>query len=176
VLDYQSLLILVVAYGLANGGMKPPAVRAITDWFPPHRRGLPIGINSTALAAAGLACGLLVPMIVTSLSWHAVLPAVGCTTVLAGFLACLLYRDPPATRAANCGRQPGPRMVALLRDPGLLLLCAVTLLQAGVQIATSTFLVLFLRERIGLGQAEAGALFGFVQLCRCVRTNRLGHA
>jgi nitrate/nitrite transporter NarK len=174
VLDYQSLLILVVAYGLANGGMKPPAVRAITDWFPPHRRGLPIGINSTALAAAGLACGLLVPMIVTSLSWHSVLPAVGCTTVLAGFLACLLYRDPAATRAANCGRQPGPRMVARLRDPGLLLLCAVTLLQAGVQIATSTFLVLFLRERIGLGQPEAGALFGFVQLAGAL--NRVGHA
>jgi predicted MFS family arabinose efflux permease len=65
-------------------------------------------------------------------------------------------------------------MVALLRDPGLLLLCAVTLLQAGVQIATSTFLVLFLRERIGLGQPEAGALFGFVQLAGAL--NRVGHA
>jgi sugar phosphate permease len=40
----------------------------------------------------------------------------------------------------------------------------VTLLQAGVQIATSTFLVVFLRERLGLGQVEAGVLFGFVQL------------
>jgi MFS family permease len=70
--NFQSLVILAVVYGLANGGVKPPAVRAITDWFPPRRRGLPIGINSTALAVAALACGLLVPMIVRSLSWHAI--------------------------------------------------------------------------------------------------------
>jgi sugar phosphate permease len=164
VLSYQSLLILVLVYGLANGGMKPPAVRAITDWFPPQRRGLPMGINSTALAAAGLTCGLMVPVIVASLSWHAVLPALGCATVLAGGFAWVAYRDRPASRVANFALQPGPRLVTLLRRPGLLLLCAVTLLQAGVQIATSTFLVLFLRERLGLGQVEAGALFGFVQL------------
>jgi sugar phosphate permease len=162
--EYQPLLILVLVYGLAHGGMKPPAVRAIADWFPPHRRGLPIGVNSTGLAAAALACGLVVPVIVTSLSWHAVLPAVGCATVLVGGFAWLLYRDPPAAHSAHGGQQPGPRMVALVRHPGVLLLCAVTLLQAGVQMAIATFLVLFLRERVGLGQVEAGALFGFVQL------------
>jgi ACS family hexuronate transporter-like MFS transporter len=150
------LLAAVVVYGLGYGAARPPAARAIADWVPPHRRGIAMGLTATGASLAGLVCGWLVPPVVDTVGWRAVLAALGMATAGAAGLAWLGYRDGEPERSTV------RRVAALghaLRDRRMRRLCAATCLQAGAALSTTAFLVLFLRERIGLGLGEAGALF-----------------
>ncbi|MCC6174124.1 MAG: MFS transporter [Chloroflexi bacterium] len=159
---YTWLLLPMALYGLGNGFALPPTTRAIVEWFPTRRRGLAMGIKQTGVALAGVICGLAVPALAHAVGWRGTLVVLGGTTALAGVAAWLAYRDRPHEPAAP-GGAPRPGLGAVLRNRNVLLLGGVTLLSAGVQLSLSGFLVLFLRDRVGIGVTEAGALLALTQ-------------
>jgi predicted MFS family arabinose efflux permease len=121
-----------------------------------------MGIKQTGVALAGVICGLGVPPLAGSCGWRGAFVVLGSATVAAGAVAWLTYRDvksePPAV-----GRYVGPALRAVVRNSNLLLVCGVTSLYGAVQMSVVGFLVLFLRERVGLGIAEAGVLLALTQ-------------
>jgi MFS transporter, ACS family, hexuronate transporter len=160
--SYAWLFLPLALYGIGNGFSLPPTTRAIVDWFPPRRAGLPMGIKQTGVALAGVILGVLVPPLATAFDWRGALVALGLLTAGSGLLAWLLYRDREVDRDGHA-RTRRPGFGAVMKDRGLLLLGGVTWIYAGVQLSLVGFLVLFLRERFGLSTQAAGALFSLAQ-------------
>ncbi len=156
------LLLPMALYGLGNGFALPPTTRAIVEWFPARRRGLAMGIKQTGVALAGVIAGLVVPSLAAALGWRGALLVLGLVTLASGALAWLTYRDrDPDPGVVGAVVRPGLR--ALLGNHSLLVLCGVTWLYAAVQLSIIGFLVLYLREQLGLGLAASGALLSLAQ-------------
>ena len=159
--DFVWLLVPMALFGVGNGFALPPTTRAIVEWFPLRRRGLAMGIKQTGVALAGVICGLAVPPLGQLFGWRGTLLAIGVTTVAAGAVAWLAYRDPVDPSSRTTRERPGIGVV--LRNRNLLLLSGWTWVSAGLQLSIGAFLVLFLREQVGIGLAEAGALLALAQ-------------
>jgi MFS transporter, ACS family, hexuronate transporter len=165
--SYAWLLVAIAISGMGMGFALPPTTRAIVDWFPANRRGLPMGIKQTGLALAGVICGFSVPPLSMAFGWRGALLALGTVSVVCGLIAWSLYRDRPADRTPSGGRQRASfRGVA--RNRNLVLLSGVTWLYAAVQLSVLGFLVLYLHERIGLSTVEAGVLLALAEGCGVV--------
>jgi MFS transporter, ACS family, hexuronate transporter len=160
--NYVWLFVPLGLYGIGNGLSLPPTTRAIVEWFPPRRAGLPMGIKQTGVALAGVILGIVVAPLATDFDWRGALVALGLLTTAAGVTAWLLYRD-RAGEARVDTSVPRPGLGAIVSNPGLLLLGGVTWIYAGVQLSLVGFLVLFLKERFGLNNRDAGALFSLAQ-------------
>lgn len=159
---YLWLLVPLALYGIGNGFALPPTTRAIVEWFPTRNRGLAMGIKQTGVALAGMICGLTVPTLGQWFGWRGTILVLGIVTVVSGVLAWLAYQDRPEHgTAATRAKRPG--FGTVLRNRNLLLLGGVTLLLAGVQLSLVGFLVLFLKERVGMGVSEAGMLLALAQ-------------
>jgi sugar phosphate permease len=160
--SYGWLLVTLALFGLGNGFALPPTTRAIVEWFPSRHRGLAMGIKQTGVALAGMICGLVVPTLGVAYGWRGTIAILGIATVVAGVVAWIAYRDRPAEAPATA-RAKRPGVAVVLGNRNLLLLSGVTLLFAGVQLSLAGFLVLFLRDRVGLSVAEAGAMLALAQ-------------
>jgi ACS family hexuronate transporter-like MFS transporter len=158
---YVGLLLGMTLYGVGNGFALPPTTRAIVEWFPTSRRGLPMGIKQVGVALAGLICGLVVPPLAGRFGWQPALGVLGVAVLVSGLAAWATYRDRAVAHAGDAATRQG--LWAVARERNLLLLGGMTFLFAGVQLSVVGFLVLFLRERVGLGVAEAGGLLALAQ-------------
>jgi sugar phosphate permease len=160
--SYFWLLVPMVLYGVGNGFALPPTTRAIVEWFPTRRRGLAMGVKQTGVALAGMICGLIVPPIGEAVGWRGTILVLGILTVAAGVISWAAYRDrPDDTGSAAKAARPG--FATVIRNRNLLLLSGVTFLYAGVQLSLAGFMVLFLRDRVGMSVAEAGAMLALAQ-------------
>jgi MFS transporter, ACS family, hexuronate transporter len=155
------LLVAMALFGLGNGFALPPTTRAIVEWFPTRRRGLAMGIKQTGVALAGVIAGFVVPPLGLAFGWRGALLALGLVTIASGLVAWLVYRDRAVEPSSGRGKRPP--IGTVLRNRNLLLLSGVTWLYAGVQLSILGFLVLFLRERVGMPVAEAGALLALAE-------------
>jgi MFS transporter, ACS family, hexuronate transporter len=160
--NYVWLFVPLGLYGIGNGLSLPPTTRAIVEWFPPRRAGLPMGIKQTGVALAGVILGIVVAPLATDFDWRGALVALGLLTAAAGVTAWLLYRDRVGEARVDTS-VPRSGLGAIVSNPGLLLLGGVTWIYAGVQLSLVGFLVLFLKERFGLNNRDAGALFSLAQ-------------
>ena len=160
--SYVWLLVPLALYGIGNGFALPPTTRAIVEWFPTRNKGLAMGIKQTGVALAGMICGLSVPTLGLSIGWRGAILVLGILTVVSGAVAWLAYRD-RVDRNAAAPRAQRPGFGTVLANRNLLLLGGVTLLLAGVQLSLVGFLVLFLKERVGMSVAEAGLLLALAQ-------------
>ena len=160
--SYVWLLVPLALFGIGNGFALPPTTRAIVEWFPTRNRGLAMGIKQTGVALAGMICGLTVPLLGQAFGWRGAIGILGVVTVVSGVLAWLAYRDRP-DHATAATRTKRPGFGTVLGNRNLLLLGGVTLLLAGVQLSLVGFLVLFLKERVGMSVADAGRMLALAQ-------------
>ena len=160
--SYVWLLVPLALFGIGNGFALPPTTRAIVEWFPTKNRGLAMGIKQTGVALAGMICGLTVPLLGQAFGWRGAIGILGAVTVVSGIVAWIAYRDRP-DHATAATRTKRPGFGTVLGNRNLLLLGGVTLLLAGVQLSLVGFLVLFLKERVGMSVAEAGLMLALTQ-------------
>jgi sugar phosphate permease len=160
--SYFWLLVPMVLYGVGNGFALPPTTRAIVEWFPTRRRGLAMGVKQTGVALAGMICGLIVPPIGEAVGWRGTILALGVLTVAAGLISWVVYRDRPDDTGGTA-KAARPGLGTVIRNRNLLFLSGVTFLYAGVQLSLAGFMVLFLRDRVGMSVAEAGAMLALAQ-------------
>jgi sugar phosphate permease len=81
--------------GLGSAGIWTPSLAVVQRWFAPRRRGLALGLLSTAYGAGFAVTGALVPWIVSRWSWHQFWFLLGAAAwVLVVIDAAVLRRDP----------------------------------------------------------------------------------
>ena len=147
--------------GMAAAGCNSAGGRLVSGWFPPHQRGLAMGIRQTA-QPLGIALGALVIPELAERSPHAGLlfPALACTG--AALLSVIGVVDSPRKPLETATDEelasPYRRSWVLWR------IHAVSALMMMPQTVTVTFMLVWLIRNDGWSIASAGAAMTFSQL------------
>ncbi|TLF94924.1 MFS transporter [Nocardia cyriacigeorgica] len=157
--SYPALGVLLFLGGVGAASTNGASGRVIVGWFPPHRRGLAMGIRQTAqplgvgvgavaiplvAGAHGVAVAILVPALMAAVA------AVGC---LAGIV------DPPRPKGSAADRaNPYRGSTTLLR------IHLVSVLLVFPQATVWTFALLWLHREFGWSLTVAGILVTATQM------------
>jgi predicted MFS family arabinose efflux permease len=93
--NYLQFAIARMAVGFGEAGGVPPSYAIISDYFPPHRRGIALGIFNTGPgvgAALGVAFGAT---ITAAFDWRYAFIWLGCVGIFAAIAVLFMVREPP---------------------------------------------------------------------------------
>lgn len=152
--------------GMSAASCNPACGRLVAGWFPPHQRGLAMGIRQTA-QPLGIAMGALV---IPRLAAHGppsaglLFPALACAG--AAVVAAFSAHDPPRKPRAAATKD---ELVSPYRGTCVLWrIHAVSALMVVPQSVTVTFMLVWLHENHGWSVDAAGALVTVTQLAAAV--------
>jgi sugar phosphate permease len=159
------LLLCFVAAGFGFSVGNPATGRAVVDWFPPHERGVAMGVKQTGLTLGGIAGALLLPLIAVELGWRRALAIAGAVAALGSLAVVALYRNPARTGQAHpvAGPRFGELGVFLARG-GVRMLLAGAFLLSTMQASLLAYFALYARESFGLSAVAAGQLLALAQV------------
>jgi MFS family permease len=151
--SYPFLLLVFVAGGFANAITQPAVGKSLSSQIPPERLGFAFGIKQSAIPAATLIGGLLVPTVAVALGWRGTFGVMGA---IAFSFAWLAWRSADRER-------PATRTRAKTRARDMLEFRSLVILSAGGAIGTaaSTSLGGFLVDsgvEAGIAEGNAGYL------------------
>ena len=157
-----SLAPLVAALALSGAlgaSVNAASGRAVMGWFAEDERGLALGIRQAAVPIGGAFAAATLPWLASAGGTKLAFAALGAGLVFGGVLAGALVREPPLQpgHAPAGGRPP-------LRDPRMWLLAGGSSLYLTAQIATMTFVVLFLHLHRGLSTHSAAAVLAVTNI------------
>jgi predicted MFS family arabinose efflux permease len=147
--SFALLIVVTAVAGSGYGMLNPTTAKAVMAWFPRRQRATAVGLKQVGLPLGGAVGALLMPPLALGLGWR---PAVAFSASLIALLAALtflLYRDPPESQLETPAKGSGA-LREVLRNRDLWLLSVATLIFAGVQTAFLSFLVLYLRDVLGV--------------------------
>lgn len=139
----------------------------VSAWFPPHRRGLAIGIFGAGMGGTAIAALTTVSL---ADAWSFRAPFVVTAAVLAVYavVAALLLREAPGR--ARPVESLGRRLAATVRLPVTWQACGLYAVVFGGYVAFSVYLPAYLKTAYGLAQADAAQrMAGFVLLAVLMR-------
>jgi len=157
--NYLVLGALLFFGGVGAASTNGASGRVIAGWFPPHRRGLAMGIRQTAQPLGVGVGALAIPAVAGA---HGVSAAILVPAVMAGAatLGCLVgIVDPPRPAGAAADRANPYR-----GDSTLWRIHAVSVLLCVPQGTVWTFALLWLHRDVGWSLPVAGALVTFTQI------------
>ncbi|MFC4062610.1 MFS transporter [Planomonospora corallina] len=166
----QSSLAALLAGGFflgIGGTVFAVGVPFVNAWFPPHRRGLALGVFGVGMGGTAISALTTVPLVKTGGS---ATPFLITAVVLAVYavVAWLAMRDAPGRTAP--ARPMAARMAAAARLPITWQACALYAVAFGGYVAFSVYLPAYLQTAYGLEQADAAnRMAGFVLLAVLMR-------
>ncbi|WP_206664187.1 MFS transporter [Thermomonospora catenispora] len=154
--------LLIGGFFLGVGGtVFAVGVPFVNAWFPPHRRGLAIGVFGAGMGGTAISALTTVPMVD---AWGPAAPFLVTAAVLAVYaaVAAAVLREAPGRRASPA--EPMARGLAAAGRLGVTWQASWLYAVAfGGYVAFSVYLPAYLRIEYGLGQADAARrMAGFV--------------
>lgn len=147
--SFWALALIAVLAGTGYGLLNPTTAKAVIAWFPRRQRATVVGLKQVGFPLGGALGALLMPPLALVLGWRAAVLASGTAVLMVGIVTWALYRDPPAPEdLPAAGRRAVLAGVLRLRD--VWLVSGAVLLFAGVQTVFMSFLVLYLRDAMGM--------------------------
>src|SRR5690349_2776296 len=140
---YEAVFALLTLAGMAGASVSAASGRAVMGWFSADERGFALGIRQTAVPLGWAIAALALPPIVDAGGLSAGLAALGIGCLVGAGIGVLLLRDPP--RFADEGLDVGRP----LADHRLWRLSAGSTFYVGVQIALTSFVVVYLHDERG---------------------------
>lgn len=168
--NYVVFGILLFLGGIGAASTNGASGRVIVGWFPPHRRGLAMGIRQTAQPLGVGVGALAIPAVAAA---HGISVAILVPTVMAGAAAigCLIWIiDPPRPEGKAADRANPYR-----GDSTLWRIHAVSVLLCVPQGTVWTFALLWLHRDVGWSLTTAGALVTATQILGALGRIGAGH-
>jgi ACS family hexuronate transporter-like MFS transporter len=160
--SYGLLIALMIVAGIGYGMLNPTSTKAVMAWFPPAQRATVVGLKQVGLPFGGALGAALLPTLAVAIGWR---PAMTVSAALIGVTAIaswVVYRDPPDLPPPGPGAGGAVRAVLLTRD--LWLVALATLVFAGMQTVWMAFLVLYLKDVVGVSLLAAGRYLALAQV------------
>jgi MFS family permease len=153
-------LLLLAAFGSSSAS--PGGTKAIASWFPPHQRGLAMGIRQMGVTAAGVIASVLLPPIAVAAHWQAAFRTVAVIVLVATAVFALLYREsalptlPPRAGGGGIG--------ALFRNRTFVFGTAYAWVFMGALGSAVTYLGVAMHQEVGVSAIVAGYLLAVLQI------------
>ena len=166
--SYIWLLVLIVFVGVSYGMINPIASKGLTLWFDAKTRATAFGIRQMGVTAGGAIAGILLIYLARLKNWNLAVLVVGLLSVLIGIAGAMLYRELPAGKHEPVAAKKSiPKMTIfdLVKNRNLLLLCLIMALLCLGQSSIASFMVLYLKEYLGLTAILAGSFLTITMIC-----------
>lgn len=155
--SFLGLLLARLMMGVAEGGYCPTSYAAALEASPPQRRGLNLGIISSAFALLGLALG---PIIATQLvgilpSWREVFMLVAVPGLILAAIMHKVLRDPPE-RVEVVSAEPSPGWREVLAHRNMRVVLPVIFCSMSGVFVLGVMTPLFLTDVVGMPMATMG--------------------
>jgi len=159
----------VVLIGAATGPMNPTGSHVLSRASPPEWQPFVFSVKQCGTPAGGVLAGLILPPLILLYGWRWVILVIPAAAATAFAFALVFGVGPRVTpqRAARLRLRPALagafgalRLVSA--DRALRGNALAGMAMASAQIATATYLVVYLWREIGLSPAAAGAVFSVV--------------
>jgi predicted MFS family arabinose efflux permease len=147
--SFPVLIALMIFAGTGYGLLNPTSTKAIITWFPLAQRATAVGLKQTGLPFGGAIGAAVLPVIALAVGWRNALIVSAGGVALLGAATLFLYRDPPDLPRPSAGA-PTPSIASVLGNRDLWLVASATLIFAAVQTVWMSFLVLYLKDVVGL--------------------------
>lgn len=108
--------------GLGFGAAYPNALALVSDWVPERWRGHIISLVSVGIPVGISVSAALMPVLLPAYGWRGAFVAFGSASIVLGFLAILLLREPPPFLLARGKTDAARRNAARVIDPSIELL------------------------------------------------------
>jgi predicted MFS family arabinose efflux permease len=164
--SFYTLAAALLFTGLWSSTTTPAGSKAMMKWFPPDRLGLALGIRQTGVPLGGFIGALLLPVLAQNWGWRTAMAAAGCIVIIGGVGFYISYKDFPAPveQAGKEKEQSPGGSWTFLRNAGIWLAILAGLVFQGSQFIMLTYLVLYLRDSVGLKVAVASLCLAAAQL------------
>ena len=168
-------ILLGVIIGMGFSGSAPANTKGIMDWVAPRMRGTAMGVKEAIIPVGGIiAAGLLTFWAVT-FDWRIAVIVMAIIIILSGVLVFAFYRDKPGSYArADKTINPLSKVPQVLRNRRIWLATFFGATMGPSQRVVVTYLVLFLKEEMGMSAGVAGGLLALLMAGGVV--GRLGWA
>jgi MFS transporter, ACS family, hexuronate transporter len=165
--NFSTALLLLIVAGFGCGAFPTVSTKALLTWFPIKERGTTIGINQTAVNVGGMITATVLPTVAILYGWRVGFVAIGVVTICIALLAYTLYRDAPSTLLDVEPSKPKSKTnrraaLRLMLDRNILLISLSCVGLMIVQFAMTTYLVIYLKEVVGISVALAGGCLAIV--------------
>jgi len=153
------LFVALLLAGAAAASTNAASGRVVVGWFPPHRRGLAMGIRQMAQPVGVGIAAVSIAVVADSSGITAALWVPTIASALAGLLVLLVVLDPPRPeRSVETAANPYRQDRYLARIHGVSILLVVP------QFVVWTFALVWLVQDRDWSPAAAGALVGVAQV------------
>ena len=154
--------------GIGSGPMNPSGSYILARTTPLRWRPFVFSVKQCATPAGGMLAGMIVPAVLVNHGWQAAVGTVGLFAVLV-ILAIQPVRrrldaERPARRRVSVASVVEP-IKLILRHRQLRAIAVMAFIYGGCQLALSSYMVVYMTERLGLPIATAGALFAIFSFC-----------
>jgi MFS family permease len=161
---YWIALMILLLYGGANGIVGPATSKSVLDWFPSVGRATAMGVKQTGVNFGGIFAGLLLPLMTISLSWRHSLLAVGLVEVASAVLIYRLLKESPARSETPQAPLAWKKILHMAMHRDMLILGGVAFCFMASQFCFSTYLILFLTQKMKYPLVRAGSVVCFIVL------------
>jgi sugar phosphate permease len=164
---FASLTLCLTAAGAFSAGGVAASGRAVMQWFPVSERGLALGIRQASVPAGGLLVALALPPLARS-SLHLAFISLAALCLLSAIVGAWCLRESGTQTATRASWRK-------LRSPALWIISFGTALLVVGQVATLSFIVLFLHAARGFAVGDAAAVYAGTLICGIALRIVAGH-
>jgi ACS family hexuronate transporter-like MFS transporter len=158
--------------GLSEAGNFPAAIKAISEWFPPHERALSTSLFNSGPHIAMITGAPIIAFLTLSFGWRWAFLAMGLAGIVLAAVWPFLYRTPPHSDAA--GRSKSVPWRFLLRDRAVWGLMIARFVSDPVWWFYIFWLPAYLNSQRGLDLKEIGFAIPLVYLFAILMGNTVG--
>jgi len=165
---------VIEGIGMCLISVVAPAV--IAAWFPPEKRGMPMGIWSTWVALGSIVMLLVAPLLNGWLGWKSVW---GMTTIYTAFILVLMvypFRMPRIDEAPHyyAGGEHHVSIKDVYLTPGVWILALIFMIFNIMVIAVCSFTPVYLESEFGYSKERASAITSFFLISSLVTAPAAG--
>ncbi|MBI4927823.1 MAG: MFS transporter [Anaerolineae bacterium] len=158
--------------GLGLIGVAAPAT--ISMWFPPEKRGTPMGIWATWVPVGTVVVYNLAPALSSSLNWQAVWWVGNGFALIMMILAGLLITQPPDLAANELQGQPSTNLRKTLSNRNIWFLALSFTCMNLVMVSINTYYPTFLKEYRGFTLGQAASIASIMTFLKLVSSPSAG--
>ena len=152
--------------GFGYGCFPAVATKALLTWFPTTERGTAVGLQQTSINAAGIITAVSLPILAEALGWRFGFIGVGAFSMIVAGVVYIFYKESPAVQLGPSARRKTSLadMKEVIFNRNILLVSASCIGFMAVDYSLTTYLVIYLKESVGVAVALAGVFLALTNI------------
>jgi ACS family hexuronate transporter-like MFS transporter len=164
--SHLMLWVMALCAGIGYGVINPSTTKAIICWFSAKGRATAFGIKQSGVTAGAAIAAVMLPALCLWLGMQTAIFIMGIIVMVLAVFCYILNRDFPESTGTVDGKQGKDRSIRhVITNRNIILLSLANLLYSSLQLSLSTYLVLYLKEKLLIPVVMAGVYLAVAQIC-----------